>query len=1013
MKKLLSRLSGRLLSLLIALALVVVGINHYGKSLLLSRRTRQIDHAANHITDYLNKRLARFAGLLGELAKQPMVHEVTHGARAKNAPLASIEQLKQDIATRYADATILDFFVVNSNGVIDFVLNKKELIGTNLRSKHPAKTALGRSFDLVSTVFDSDISRITNSLSKGKISVCISVPLVIDNKFEGIISLEIDCSRLEQKLQEVYPFGKTVEVLIGQMTDEQLMFTYPPRLHPNLVFKPMPPHDPLLWLAAQGDEQVKQYRDYRLHQVIGAGVYANVLSIGIVVKQDIDEVMHWPRVINYGALLFMLALLLLALLKLAVRSWPQMVVSCRRIAAWLAGVPLMLALSLVGGLSLCALLSCIVSLRHFNKNAHEKQYTESKITLQQMLQHLNGKLDLMATEAVKVAKMLKGGAALQPEQIAATALKQLAPGMAVIICLKPDSNGISPLFTLWTLDGEKLVTHDLSKAYDDMVSDDLLERAQAWYAPALEAQAVWLTPFNEQVTGKKFIARSELFGEGAVLIAWAYDSFCEQVKQDRADNQRVLLIADGRGKMVMHPEEYVTKYDTPLTDLAGEKYFDQVGLQEAQTKQILQSYLRSYDRSSGMYLFDNVSASEWICATSFAANPRLWPVSDLQKRLIILLLLILLCACALLIFVVEMRAGFAGVFVSRRFLMQLTGVLLLANIILWCIAFYCSRMHEERATVMTCQHDVTRAVGTIAEHGGAHAQTLIPTGITLHGLDLTQANMITFNAYVWQFIPAMAKEGITPGVSFIGSISLDEELVMKKETPRGQYLLWKMHVKLAHPDNYVLYPFHKKLVSIKWVSRDATHPVLLVPDFTTYATLGGEHPWLEATLKTPGFYLSDAYFSYNSVAESKSTKSIVASDQLALNLLYYESMAGAVVIYLIPLMLIIFTMFALLWIAVEFRITAYSGVFFSTIMLHRALRTTYAISDIIYLEYFFFFIYVTLLLLVLCGVWQMIRRRRDSNDALGVLFDEYARLLYWPLQCSFWIIATVMTFYGG
>jgi len=78
-------------------------------------------------------------------------------------------------------------------------------------------------------------------------------------------------------------------------------------------------------------------------------------------------------------------------------------------------------------------------------------------------------------------------------------------------------------------------------------------------------------------------------------------------------------------------------------------------------------------------------------------------------------------------------------------------------------------------------------------------------------------------------------------------------------------------------------------------------------------------------------------------------------------------------------------------------LSAYTGLFFALVILHRTLRSQYQLGKLLYIEYFFFFTYIGILILVLhAGLLQIYRGRANI---IMKLFDWF-QMFFWPIQLS-------------
>ena len=136
---------------------------------------------------------------------------------------------------------------------------------------------------------------------------------------------------------------------------------------------------------------------------------------------------------------------------------------------------------------------------------------------------------------------------------------------------------------------------------------------------------------------------------------------------------------------------------------------------------------------------------------------------------------------------------------------------------------------------------------------------------------------------------------------------------------------------------------------------------------------------------------------------------------LHFNIILSRNILDAFVIYFLPLIVILFALFAIfLFISREkpesltTQMGQFTALLFALIVLHGNFRNKYPVGGIMYLEYLFFICYSTLLISVFLTAALKIQTRWDALIDQAIIL---IKIFYWPIQLSFWFITTIIAFY--
>jgi hypothetical protein len=230
---------------------------------------------------------------------------------------------------------------------------------------------------------------------------------------------------------------------------------------------------------------------------------------------------------------------------------------------------------------------------------------------------------------------------------------------------------------------------------------------------------------------------------------------------------------------------------------------------------------------------------------------------------------------------------------------------------------------------------------------------------------------------------------------------------------------WNIQGTIFQEQNYTQFPFDKQHLKIMLEHRDIEKNIILTPDLIGYRKLNPETaPGLDKQFSISGFTIEQTFFDYDSVTPDtnlgfKSYDTVTNNYRLAYNVILNRNLLNPFIIFFIPLLVILFSLFSTLLISERTTnpfslLGPYTGLFFALIVLQRALRENYPTGSTLYLEYAFFYTYMTIIILIMHAVlahyyshWYSYHKKVFS----------IIKLLFWPAQLASWLLTTLVLFY--
>lgn len=310
-----------------------------------------------------------------------------------------------------------------------------------------------------------------------------------------------------------------------------------------------------------------------------------------------------------------------------------------------------------------------------------------------------------------------------------------------------------------------------------------------------------------------------------------------------------------------------------------------------------------------------------------------------------------------------------------------------------------------------------------------HMQEPIPlkTGILIDFIDITNKNYLIFSGKAWQEYP---KDGPAPHtINLPQSVSHTATEILRTQYNYNTMIVWwNITAKIHQNLNYLKFPFNDNHITIVLSPDYIVHNSILVPDLARYIDLSKQAgasgnqkilPGITADARVPGFTFKNTLFSYKK--EEASVQK--TSEVLAFNIMLSKKVLAPLMIYFLPIIVIIISLFVVLWVNELLgrkikkeswqpslgTIGAYSGLLFSTIAIHREIREKFGSGTLLYIEYLLIFIYIAMFVCELISTASplIIKIKNDEYSILNL-----GRILFWPILLTYWFIITFIIFYN-
>lgn len=361
----------------------------------------------------------------------------------------------------------------------------------------------------------------------------------------------------------------------------------------------------------------------------------------------------------------------------------------------------------------------------------------------------------------------------------------------------------------------------------------------------------------------------------------------------------------------------------------------------------------------------------------------------------------------------------------------LTSAVVTAALLILLVQLWAAKNRTEIDTFqLTDSAAVDRFLSSNWESGGAPDARAIPTGVFVQSLRFATATDVHMTGYVWQRFPEPQPDDVPVGVILPelvdSSVGFREEY--RVPAGDGEVIGWYFEGTLRQPFEYSDYPFDHKIVWLRLWPRDFAANTVLIPDLTAYAATGVDDTFgVEETIVLGDWNRENTFFdyflsSYNSNFGIADYVGQTGFPELRYNMLIKRKFENAFIVNLVPLFVVAMLAFAALMtvtrdssrssvfgFSTSGSIGTLSALFFVVLLAHIQLRTQFAGSGVVYIEWFYFMMYVVLLG-VAVNAYLVSAPWAENHRFLAYRDNLIAKTTYWPVLIAAMVIITLLGF---
>jgi hypothetical protein len=300
---------------------------------------------------------------------------------------------------------------------------------------------------------------------------------------------------------------------------------------------------------------------------------------------------------------------------------------------------------------------------------------------------------------------------------------------------------------------------------------------------------------------------------------------------------------------------------------------------------------------------------------------------------------------------------------------------------------------------------------------------LVPTGLFIQSLAFNSASDVNITGYIWQKYPSDFPEGFSRRVVFPEEVNSSSTLLREEYRIPAQVhgtdhelIGWYFDVTVRQSFDYSHYPLDHLSVWLRVWPGDFSHDnqIILIPDFTAYADTSGKRFGLDREIVQGEWEIDETFFSFNNIPYDTNFGDFrlttrTTYKELFFNLGMQRQFINAFIINLVPLLVVALLLFASLmtisWddqrasrfgFSTSGILGTCSALFFVVLLAHIQVRSQFAGSGLVYIEYFYLIMYGAILLTAL-NAYVFSLGREHGWRWLHMHDNLIPKVVFWPL----------------
>lgn len=1028
------KITERIVISLSVAALIILSVALYGRYYYQS--VNLVPSIAAHLSQMAKERSLAVINLLYK--KEDFLKSMAHEPKVLSfltGTMKDTSHLNDFFAHMQESTGFLNMLLIKPDGTVAFSLKEPKKLAINLKKTPYSNTSLGRSFNRSILTMTPDVANFSFDMVLKTPSLYSTIPVLsADKKFIGVLGVQLDMKEIFALTDNYFNLGTTGDVILAQRLAQGAQIIAPTRNNPEIAFNVIDfqigePTNPIEY-AVRGKQGSSQDLSYQGHKVVAAWSYIPPLAWGIALTIDLDEA---RKPIETTLLLFYGSLGLFAILMLLI-----IVIKREHLAASLERYSKISASSflLIVGIVICMTIFGIASYYFYSlkTNALLRAHTMAQEKVDTATQKISKEIENIVSRATYIAQDLSAGRLMKKdiEIRMERDIKENSLLYGLIIAYAPRAySSDKPLYAphvVKTKDGVK--KQMLNETFDYSQQVGVIAREADWYQKGMKEGASWLEPTADPLT-KKLVAQyvvpfydtqdsKKSSPIGVIVAEFAVDSlplFAQKVNIGQTSYS--FMLSKG-GSFIYHPNKQLVTDKQSIFNYAqkiNNKKLYNLGESLIKGQSGRSSFIDPVTNQTTYIHYATIPQSPWSIALVFVEDEVQVPSETIRHLFIALISCLVLAAIFLMLFLVRLL-----IISSKRdeYIAVISSIIMLIGIgMLWEIMRKTVGQESEQsnAIVIGNQASLTAFVDLQRQKAATKFKNFItiPTGILINSVTFPDEQQVAISAYVWQHYHA--SYGIEQKILIPGSRDLSLEKIQEQKKGDLTIVGWKVTATIPQKFSITQYPFDHRSIIIPIAHPLQNVSIALIPNFNDYELFyKTDYLGITKSFSFSEFDLEGTHFMYKPIEQQVSLLESSIEEPLEMHFVIQltRKTLNAFIIYFIPLLVILFTLFATIaFTHISDAITStaiipYTAPLFALIVLHGNLRRSYNIGGILYIEYLFFLTYLTILFAVSFNI-LISNKNLLPTDRLAKI-SRLLNIYFWPGQFVLWYVATVIAF---
>ena len=926
-----------------------------------------------------------------------------------------------------------DLFLINKDGII-FYVNKGEMINANLTEPSLRQSALALSFERTKITLTPDISEFAIDPLVKDPSLFILEPVFSNKKFLAVLAIQLDETHFYKVLQDYQQPGLEGDLYITKAIGDRILYLSPSRSYSNNIFKNISntnnDMDRAAYKAAHGDSGFGKVRDKFDNELIAAWSFVPGLNWGLIAKisyTQAAQTLHFIRLLYF---IFLVITLLGSFFLMYQFRNSHIMHNAKRyfftarilkVAVWIA-------------FTLCALFAAFLILKrlYLYRTFFGKVKESALVKIHSQAEFINQNILSIEKIAQEIANDLQTNT-LKKEDISlrlARDLKEIPQLTSISVAFAPFA--FDPEKRLYGIESQRtpeIKTNSIT--YDYMIPGSQEDPQSDWYNKTIKRGPFWTEPYYRDGKDRQMRYSIPFYNnaddkkpQGVVSVTYNLDKIIASIRAMEVGKTGYGILLSSNGTFIYHPVEQYVKNQISLSDIAREQNnssLGQIAQKIIKEKVGFENYTEHNTKIQYWLAYATIPSVKWTVAAVFSQEALNLPVENLHQQLI---WIFVMCVISLLLLALICSYNEKNrLLTTTRWAIFSSIIFAGAILIFWELIRRAPYQPPVESTIIRDQTNLDQYLEFLNLDTTAKNEQkpiVIPTGIILYTLSFSNTNQVSVSGYIWQRIKT--EDRALKGIRFPEAANVSLKKVLEKEDAGSLLIGWNLSATFLQKNRFAWFPFDRVHLNMLIASANFERNILLVPDFSGYQSLDVDPlPGITNKSVIPGFALQRSFFSFSPLAHYdeiglENLRKTSENIQLNFNVIFERKLTNPFIIFLLPLLIILFSIYAIL--LVTFRdklksdaftaLSSYTAIFFTLVILHQTLRNQYQAGELFYIEYFFFFTYITILLLIF---YTLIMRLNRFNVIINKKFAPYLRIFFWPVQFGLWFIITMITFY--